>query len=238
MFVPIALLTFVASFIGTIAGFGSSTIMLPVVILMFPLPEALLLVGIVHFFNDIWEVILFRGKPHWRTLIIFGGTGVVAGLLGADLAITVSQDILSRALGALLIALVVIFTVDKKLKIPHTDGMFAVGGSLSGFLAGIFGIGGPVRSLFLSGFKLTKKEYIFTIGAVSFLVDAARISAYMIGGARLPEGLFLGTILLIPISLFAAEIAKVVVDKIPQKAFQFILSLFLLIAGTKFLLFP
>ena len=109
---------------------------------------------------------------------------------------------------------------------------------MSGFLAGIFGIGGPVRSLFLSGFKLTKKEYIFTIGAVSFLVDAARLSAYFIGGARLPDGLFLGTLLLIPISLFAAEIAKVVVDKIPQKAFQYIISLFLLIAGTKFLLFP
>ena len=71
----IIILTFVASFFGTIAGFGSSVIMLPVLLFFFPLPEVLLFAGIVHILNDIWEMVLFRGSVSWRILIIFGATG-------------------------------------------------------------------------------------------------------------------------------------------------------------------
>jgi uncharacterized protein len=41
----IALLTFFASAIGTVTGFGTSTIMVPVLVSRVPLPQTLLLVG-------------------------------------------------------------------------------------------------------------------------------------------------------------------------------------------------
>ncbi|MDD2341139.1 MAG: sulfite exporter TauE/SafE family protein, partial [Methanosarcina sp.] len=55
----IALLTLLASLIGTLAGFGISTIMVPVLLIVLPLPQTLLLVGIIHWFNDIWKLLLF-----------------------------------------------------------------------------------------------------------------------------------------------------------------------------------
>ena len=238
MFTIIALLTFVASFIGTLAGFGVSTIMLPVVILFFPLPQSLLLVALVHFFNDIWEMFLFKGKPHWRILLIFGTTGVIASIIGANLAVTSSPLLLSRILGGILIVFVVVLGLKKNIKFPKSNVSLAFGGTLSGFLAGVFGIGGFIRSLFLSHINLTKKEYIFTIGAVSFLVEIARILTYVSSGAHLPAGFSYNVLLLIPVSLFAAEIAKLVVNRIPQKAFQQVISLFLIFIGLKFLLFP
>ena len=42
----LAVLTVVASAIGTITGFGTSTMMVPVLVAFFPLPQALLLVGV------------------------------------------------------------------------------------------------------------------------------------------------------------------------------------------------
>ncbi len=58
--VLITLLTFIAAIIGTTTGFGISTIMLPVLALFMPLPQALLLAGIVHLFGSLWKVVLFR----------------------------------------------------------------------------------------------------------------------------------------------------------------------------------
>jgi hypothetical protein len=51
----IALVTLIASAVGTLTGFGSSTIMVPARVLFDPLPQTLLLVGIVHWFGDIWK---------------------------------------------------------------------------------------------------------------------------------------------------------------------------------------
>lgn len=46
--VLIAILTFFASGIGTLTGFGTTTIMVPVLLSFVPLAEALLFVGIIH----------------------------------------------------------------------------------------------------------------------------------------------------------------------------------------------
>ncbi|MBI1956840.1 MAG: sulfite exporter TauE/SafE family protein, partial [Candidatus Niyogibacteria bacterium] len=48
-----------ASAIGTIAGFGTATIVVPIFLLIFPLPQTLLLGGIIHWFNDLARLGLF-----------------------------------------------------------------------------------------------------------------------------------------------------------------------------------
>lgn len=45
-------LTLIASCIGTMTGFGTSTIMVPVLSLFLPLPLVLLFAGIIHWFGD------------------------------------------------------------------------------------------------------------------------------------------------------------------------------------------
>lgn len=234
----LSLLTFGASFIGTIAGFGSSTIMLPIVALHYPLPEALLLVGLIHAFNDLWEVILVRAKLNWRILLLFGIPGIILSAIGANIAFIVPQQIASQILGVVLIGSVLVINFDKKLVIPNTDISYWIGGSISGFLAGIFGIGGPVRSLFLTSYNLPKKMYFMTIGILSLSVDATRIITYAIGGATLPQTLGTKTLILIPLSFVAAECAERVVDKIPQQKFRVVISGFLILAGLVFLIAP
>ena len=56
----IALPTLLASAVATVTGFGTSTIMVPVLVSFLSLPQTLLLVGIVHWFGDIWKMLLFR----------------------------------------------------------------------------------------------------------------------------------------------------------------------------------
>jgi hypothetical protein len=112
------------------------------------------------------------------------------------------------------------------------------GGALSGFFAGLFGIGGAIRGMFLLAFDLPKAVYIATAGAIGLLVDSTRIIAYFAGGATLPNKLWYGLVLLIPISFCGAQVAKRIVDRIPQDRFRTIVSLFLLAIGIKLIFLP
>lgn len=50
----LCVLTLIASGIGTATGFGTSTVMIPILVLFVPIPIALLFVGIIHLCGDIW----------------------------------------------------------------------------------------------------------------------------------------------------------------------------------------
>jgi len=62
----IAAITFIAAVFGTGTGFGISTIMVPVILFFYPLPAALLFVGIIHFTGDIWKVLFFKHLIFFR----------------------------------------------------------------------------------------------------------------------------------------------------------------------------
>lgn len=57
----------------------------------------------------------------------------------------------------------------------------ALGGLLSGFLGGISGMQGAVRSAFLIRARLTRDEYVGTAAIISVMVDAARLVVYAAG---------------------------------------------------------
>lgn len=79
--VYIALLTFVAATVGTITGFGTSTLMIPILVRFFPPLEAIFLVAIIHWFGDVWKIALFRKGFDLR---LFGIVGLAASYLGAS----------------------------------------------------------------------------------------------------------------------------------------------------------
>lgn len=234
----LSVLTLIASTVGTITGFGTSTIMIPVLVIFFPPVEAIFLVAIIHWFGDLWKVTLFRSGFNLRLLLLFGVVGLATSYFGAYISLGANEQILLRLLGAFLAAYALFLVFESKLKIPAGNITALSGGALSGFFAGMFGIGGPLRSAFLSVFDLPKAVYIATAGAIGMLVDMTRIITYFTGGATLPKELWYGLLLFIPISFLGAQIAKKIVDKIPQNQFRAVVAVFLLIIGIKFLLWP
>ena len=112
------------------------------------------------------------------------------------------------------------------------------GGALSGFFAGIFGVGGAVRGVFLTAFDLPKAVYISTAGAIALFIDTTRIATYLLNNVTLEQQFLWGFLLFIPASFFGAGAAKKIVDRIPQKKFRMVIAIFLFLVGLKFLLFP
>jgi uncharacterized protein len=188
--VLISLLTLVAAAVGTLTGFGTSTIMVPVLLSFFPLGETLLLAGIVHWFGNIWKMLLFREGIRWRLILSFGIPGIAAGAAGGMLVTRLNEELLSRVLGAALVIYVVFLVVNRRFRLPQSTAWAVAGGTLSGFLAGVFGIGGAVRGAFLAAFDLPKAVYIATSGAIDLAVDSARLASYLWSGISLTCGCF------------------------------------------------
>jgi Predicted permeases len=234
----ISLLTLLASLIGTIAGFGISTIMVPILLIILPLPQTLLLVGIIHWFNDIWKIVLFRKGIRWKLLLAFGLPGIFTSFLGSSLSLRISREILSRALGIFLIAYVLFIIFNQTFKLSQKLSVAISGGALTGFFAGIFGIGGEINAVALSAFNLEKAVYVVTAGAISFMIDSTRIATYIQGGTRLDPVLVSGFLIFIPISLIGAMIGKKGVEKIPQEKFRNFVAIFIFLFGLKLVLLP
>src|SRR3989344_5576223 len=234
----IALLTLIAATIGTITGFGTSTLMIPVLVIFFPPVEAIFLVAIIHWFGNIWKVALFRSGFNMRLLMLFGVVGLVTSYLGAYISLGANEQIMLRLLGVFLAGYALFVTLQSRFKIPAGNVTALTGGAVSGFFSGMFGIGGAVRSAFLSAFDLPKAVFIATAGAIGLLIDSTRIITYFTGGATLPKELWYGLLLFIPVSFVGAQIAKGIVDKIPQDKFRTIIAIFLFVIGVKLILLP
>src|SRR3989338_8753431 len=100
LFLPIA---FISEVIGTIAGFGSSTIALPLSLFIFDFNTALVLVAFLHIFGNIGRISFFRHGLDKRMLVMFGVPSVIFTLIGALLVESIPQDLLKMVLGLFLI---------------------------------------------------------------------------------------------------------------------------------------
>ena len=232
----LSLTALVASMIGTTTGFGTSTIMVPVLLLFYHLSPTLLFVGIIHLFGDLWKMILFRRGISWKIILGFGIPGLIMSYVGATLSLSVSPVILKRILGFFLLSYVIFIIMKRNWKLSGSLSSAGMGGTLSGLFAGIFGVGGAVRSAFLSAFDLDKKTFVFTSGIIAFIIDITRLTTYFGEGTRLSGSLLNALILCIPISLGGAFIAKGVLAKIPQSSFRIFVAIFLALLSLRYLL--
>lgn len=234
----LCILTLFASILGTATGFGTSTVMVPFLVLFTPLPITLLFVGIIHLCGDIWKIILFRSGFNWRLVLGFGIAGVIGSYFGATLALGAGELPLKRVLGVFLILYVVFLFFKRKWALPKNNASAVSGGLLSGLFAGFFGVGGAVRGAFLTAFDLPKSVYIITSGIIALFIDITRVTRYLTGGTSLNPELLYALLACIPLSFAGAFIAKKVIDRIPQKIFRMFVGVFIGLVGIKLVIFP
>ncbi len=236
----IAGLVFAASMVGTISGFGLSTILVPTLLLIYPgqTGEVLLFVGVIHFFGDVWKLALFGKSIRWKLILLFGVPGVVCAWLGSMAAFSFPEGVLPRVLGGFLIGYSLLVFSKPEFKIPQNNMTAAIGGGSSGFLAGIFGMGGAIRTMFLTAYDLEKHVYIAASGGIALLIDFTRLGGYLSQGAAMREELAWGLLLFVPVSLGGAATAKRIVHLIPDKYFRGVIAGFLVAAGLKILIWP
>ncbi len=228
------IVAFVAEVVGTIAGFGSSTIALPLSLLFLDFKTALVLVAFLHIFGNLGRISFFKFGFDRNIILKFGVISVFFTVAGALLVSFTPQETLKGILGLFLIVYVFI-SWSNILKLKATTATALIGGSVSGFFAGLIGTGGALRAAFLTAFQLPKEKYIATAAAIALAVDATRLPIYL-GEGYLNKDLYW----FIPV-IFIAAIAgsftgKKIVDRIPQNFFRKVVLLAIFIVGVKFVI--
>lgn len=232
----ISILTLIASIIGTVTGFGTSTIMVPIISFILPVPETLLFVGIIHWFSNIWKITFFKKGINVKLVLLFGIPGLIVSFFAAGLPLILPTHLLKQLFGLFLISYSVFVFCKPRWKLKADSRNAVVGGALSGFFSGVFGVGGSIRSAFLSAFNLQKATFLVTSGVIGFMIDSSRLVQYIIGDTRLTAPWLFILLICIPISFVGAFIAKNFVNKIQQKSFRTIVLIALFLIGLRYLI--
>jgi len=125
----IGLLTLIAATVGTVTGFGTSTIMIPVLVIFLPPVEVIFLVAIIHWFGDIWKVALFRKGIDFKLISLFGIVGLATSYIGAFVSLGAKEEIFLRLLGVFLACYSIFLIFQSKLKVRAGPGTALSGGT-------------------------------------------------------------------------------------------------------------
>lgn len=192
--VIICLAAFLTAILTFFSGFGLGTILTPVFMIFFPVDLAIALTGIVHFFNNVFKIILVGKQADRAVLLRFGIPAVIASFAGAWLLLNIpdskplfAYEMLDRTFEVypvkFLISVLLILFAGMDL-IPYFNKLkfgkekLPLGGVLSGFFGGLSGNQGAFRSAFLIKAGLSKEAFIGTAVVVSSFVDFTRLSVY------------------------------------------------------------
>lgn len=226
---------FISEIIGTIAGFGSSTIFLPIALFFVDFKTALVLVAIFHLFGNLGRINFFRHGLDRKIIIIFGIPSILLSFLGASLVGILSQDILKVILGIFLIVISISFLFKPALKFPTNLWTVISGGGISGFITGLVGTGGALRASFLTGFSLEKTKYIATAALIALGTDATRIPSYISQGF-LTEQYYYYIPVLFAAAIGGSYIGKRIVSKINQDIFRKIVLIAIILVSINFII--
>jgi hypothetical protein len=144
---------------------------------------------------------------------------VILTVLGAYIVIYVPQNVLTVLLGVFLLLFSIYSLLHPDFKVKAGKINTIIGGSLSGFLQGLIGIGGPLRGSFLISYNLDKFKYIATLSAIAVFIDITRIPIYYFNNLLEPQFYYLIPPLVI-IGVVGSYTGKKIVNKISQNTFK------------------
>lgn len=228
-------LALIAEVVGTIGGFGSSVFFVPLANFFFDFQTVLGLTALFHVFSNISKITLFRKGLDKKLLFSIGIPSVIFVIIGGVLTKFFDNKILEIVLAVFLIAFSLLFLIKKELVVKPTSKSTFVGGSLSGFTAGLLGTGGAIRGITMAAFNLEKNVFIATSAAIDFAIDFTRTIVYFLNG-YIKNDIIIYIPFLIVISWVGTYIGKYILQFIPQEKFkQIALGLVLFIGIIMFL---
>jgi len=224
------LLALLAEIIGTIGGFGSSVFFVPIGNFYFDFYSVLGLTAIFHLSSNLSKIFLFKKGLDKKLLINIGIPSVIFVIIGGLLSRFVKGEILEIILGVFLIVFSLIFLIYKNVIVSPDRKNAILGGSVSGFSAGLLGTGGAIRGLTMAAFNLEKSVFIATSAFIDFWIDFTRTFVYYNNGYIHGHDMKYVPFLFV-IGLIGSFIGKKVLTRIPQKNFRKLSLIFILIIG-------
>lgn len=230
----LAVVAFLAATLAAVSGFGGAAVLLPVLVLVFGVRDAIPILTVAQLIGNASRVWFNRRELDWKVVGWFALGGVPMAFLGGFLFATAPLKTLTRLLGAFLLLIVVWRHARPAPKKLHLESFAALGAG-SSFLSALLGSVGPLMAPFFLAYGLVKGAYIGTEAMATVVMHVSKLVAYrqaaVLSGAAVLVGLALG-----PLMVAGSYAGKHIVDRLPERVFVVIIEAVLVVAGLLFLI--
>lgn len=229
------LFAFISEFIGTLTGFGSSTLFLPLATYIESFQLVLALTAILHCFGNTSRILIFKNQFNLSLFVKLGLPSIALAGLGAHFTSYANPEHLQRALGAVLVPLSLVLFFQKKnhRKMPEWAAVTLSG--LSGLVTGFVGTGGAIRGIALMALNLEKNVFVVLSASIDIGGDLLRTIIYLRNGYMDWSQWFYLPLLGIA-AFVGARVGKRVLNHINQTRFDRIVAFFIFLSGMAMLM--
>lgn len=220
----------VAGTLGGIVGFGSSIMLMPVLVIVFGPLQAVPIMAIAALLANLSRIVAWWREIDWRVCAAYAVTGVPAAALGARTLFVLPPRAIEIAIGVFFIAMIFVRRAmaarELKLKLWH----LAILGAVIGYITGIVVSTGPITAPIFLAAGLVKGGFIGTEAAASLAVYLSKATTFralgMLPADVMVMGLITGASLMI-----GAFIAKRFVLKMAPEQFRLLMDGLMLASG-------
>ncbi|NAY92769.1 TSUP family transporter [Muricauda sp. JGD-17] len=224
------LLALLAEIIGTVGGFGSSVFFVPLGNFYFDFYSVLGMTAIFHLSSNLSKIFFFKKGLDKMLLLYICLPSVLFVIIGGFLSKLVQTATLEIVLGIFLVVFSLLFLIKSEIVVLPKKKNAVIGGTLSGFSAGLLGTGGAIRGLTLAAFNLEKSAFIATSAFIDFLIDFSRTFVYYSNGYIGKQELTYLPFLLV-IGFVGTYLGKKILFYIPQGIFRKLSLVLILLIG-------
>lgn len=213
------LLALLAEIIGTVTGFGSSILFVPIASMFFDFHLVLAITAAFHVFSNLSKIYLFRAGINKSIILKMGIPAVSMVIIGALLAGQLPQRSLELSMSILIGILAGYLAIKSGGTLAPSNRNLVAGGAISGFFAGLVGTGGAIRGLTLTAFNMEKNIFIATSALIDLGVDSSRAFIYYLNGFFV-QTMWMTLPPLVLVSLIGTWIGKLLLKHIAQNRFR------------------
>jgi uncharacterized protein len=175
----VALAGILAGGIAAISGFGIGSVLTPVLASHVDTRLAIAAVSVPHLIGTGQRFWTMRRNIDRRLLLEFGVTSAAGGLVGALLHGRLANRWLTIVFGLLLLFTAVAELTGWMRRVHWGRSFGWVAGAVSGFLGGLVGNQGSIRTAGLLAYDVSPRAFVATATTVALIVDAARMPVYL-----------------------------------------------------------
>jgi len=220
----------VAGTISGIVGFGSSIMLMPVLVLIYGPRQAVPIMAIAAVMANLSRIMVWWRSIDWRACAAYSVTGLPAAALGARTLLVLPPRLIEAMLGIFFISMIPIrrwmTTHNVRVRLWH----LALVGAVIGFITGIVVTTGPITTPVFLSYGLVKGAFLATEAAGSLAVYASKLSVFRAFGALpfpvISEGLIVGSAL-----MAGGFFAKGFVLRLDPERFKLLMELLMLASG-------
>jgi uncharacterized membrane protein YfcA len=169
--VLVLVVSVIAGGLAAVTGFGIGSLLTPVLAVHVDTRIAVAAVSVPHVVGTAVRFWLLSGAVDRRVFWSFGLTSAAGGLAGAMLHGWASNRWLTLVFGMLLLFASASEVSGLARRMRFRGWVAWIAGAASGFLGGLVGNQGGLRSAALLGFDLSKQSFVATATAVGLVVD-------------------------------------------------------------------